>query len=252
MKLRDKLDLADLAGPRTARFLAVLLTIIFLLGLLVAALYGPPRKLPGIAMGWTVLLYVERAAAGAGLVGVVSIVILNTVGGLPSELGTSGMKWPASTPQVEQMREVVDAGRTVVNELKAFASVQAATPEDAERLVEVEQTVEKMDDAVTAAEQDQAIRAAIAELEPLEHEVITRMFWKSQPTGQIAMELKLPLDTIRAFYRNAVFKLQQELGVGDAEAIITQLAARDNDQTERVLKLMQRHAREKARREAAS
>ncbi len=56
-----------------------------------SVLYGTPAKLPGVALGFPVLLHLERAAAVLAVIAVVSIfAYMTSLGYLPSQLGNIG------------------------------------------------------------------------------------------------------------------------------------------------------------------
>jgi hypothetical protein len=57
-------------------------------GFVASALYGTPSKLPGVALGFPVLLHLERAGALLAVVSVVSIfAYMTSLGHLPSQFG---------------------------------------------------------------------------------------------------------------------------------------------------------------------
>jgi hypothetical protein len=65
LRLRDH-DSA--ARARTSRYLAVGALVAGLVVLVVSFIQGPPDSLPAVALGWPVLLYLERAALVAGVI----------------------------------------------------------------------------------------------------------------------------------------------------------------------------------------
>ena len=74
---------------------------------LASVLYGTPARLPGVALGFPLLLHLERAAAVVGAIGAVLVVaILTRHGYLPSQLGNIG--YPAIGRQHELERRVAE------------------------------------------------------------------------------------------------------------------------------------------------
>jgi len=74
---------------------------------LASVLYGTPARLPGVALGFPLLLHLERAAAVVGAIGAVLVVaILTRHGYLPSQLGNIG--YPAVGRQHELERRVAE------------------------------------------------------------------------------------------------------------------------------------------------
>jgi hypothetical protein len=53
---------------------AITPVIVFVLALIGSVAYGSPAKLPGAALGWTLLLHVERASAVLAVLGAVWLV----------------------------------------------------------------------------------------------------------------------------------------------------------------------------------
>jgi hypothetical protein len=85
-----------------------------------------PDGLPGVALGSTVLLHAERAAAlFAIVVGVVSVLREATRGRLPTQLSTSGLGYADPVPpgtSVEALEERVDWLTERVGRLEAPGS----------------------------------------------------------------------------------------------------------------------------------
>lgn len=94
---------------------------------LVSVLEGTPLRLPGVALGSTVLLHAERALAlFAVLIAASSVVLQAARGRLPIEFSTSGLRYEA---------EAADDAAAAVAELQAqFDDLEATTAALAERL----------------------------------------------------------------------------------------------------------------------
>jgi RNA polymerase sigma factor (sigma-70 family) len=116
----------SLGSPRAARALACVLVLLFGVALVLSAVHGTSKRLPGIALAWPALLVVERAAAGTAVVAVVFIVLLNLLRGLlPIELGTGGMKFQSVVvPDAQGQKELEQAAASLRTVQEA---VQAAT-----------------------------------------------------------------------------------------------------------------------------
>jgi hypothetical protein len=107
-----------LAGP---------LGVLALAALVISLVEGAPEALPGVALGSSVLLHAERAAAlFAIVVATVTVLVQASRGRLPSQLSTAGLVYDAETTaqvsvavaglqeQVEELQRTVDA---IVQEL---------------------------------------------------------------------------------------------------------------------------------------
>jgi hypothetical protein len=81
--------------PTGWRF-ALPLAAVIAAGVVVTMIEGAPARLPGVALGSTVLLHVERAAAlFAIVVAVLSVLAQATRGRLPTQLSTGGLAYEA-------------------------------------------------------------------------------------------------------------------------------------------------------------
>jgi len=81
------------SGPQLRRWRGWLFLIpgICIASFVASLLYGTPAKLPGVALGFPVLLHFERAAAVLAVIAVVSIfAYMTSLGHLPSQLGNIG------------------------------------------------------------------------------------------------------------------------------------------------------------------
>ncbi len=79
-----------------ARRLALLLATIVALAVVVTLIEGTPTRLPGVALGSSVLLHVERVAALFAIaVAILSVLTQATRGRLPTQLSTGGLAYEA-------------------------------------------------------------------------------------------------------------------------------------------------------------
>ena len=76
-----------------ARRLALLLAAIVALAVVVTLIEGTPTRLPGVALGSSVLLHVERVAALFAIaVAILSVLTQATRGRLPTQLSTGPLR----------------------------------------------------------------------------------------------------------------------------------------------------------------
>jgi len=106
----------------------VMIPVISIAGFTASVLYGTPVKLPGVALGFPLLLHLERAAALlAVLAGVAVFAYMTSLGHLPSQLGNIGYstvdRQHALDRQVIELRkeirtrlEPLDRGRRASNQ----------------------------------------------------------------------------------------------------------------------------------------
>src|SRR3954452_25540612 len=59
---------APSSRARASRDLALVAVLAALVVLLVSVIQGPPERIPAIALGWPLILYLERAALVAGVI----------------------------------------------------------------------------------------------------------------------------------------------------------------------------------------
>ncbi len=87
MTLRGSDPPSSLLLPRWRGWLIAIPTI-YVGGLIASALYGTPAKLPGVALGFPILLHLERAGAVLAVFSIVSIfAYMTSLGHLPSQFG---------------------------------------------------------------------------------------------------------------------------------------------------------------------
>jgi hypothetical protein len=76
------------------------MALLFGVAVLVSALYGVPKTLPGVALGWPLLLHIERAAGALGAVGAVALVAWRAAHGeFPIKFGQ--LEYPAKEADAE-------------------------------------------------------------------------------------------------------------------------------------------------------
>jgi hypothetical protein len=90
----------------------VVISVVSLAGFTTSVLYGTPAKLPGVALGFPLLLHLERAAALlAALAGVAVFAYMTSLGHLPSQLGNIGYatvdRQHALDRQVTELRQEI-------------------------------------------------------------------------------------------------------------------------------------------------
>jgi hypothetical protein len=101
------------------RLLAAVAVAVVLACVAVSLIEGGPRRLPGVALGSTVLLPAERTLA---LVAALSIALRAARGRLPIELSTSGLRYEAETADaaagaVAQLQDQFDDRVAIVDAL---------------------------------------------------------------------------------------------------------------------------------------
>jgi hypothetical protein len=200
--------------PRTARVVAVIVIVVFLLGFCLSIASGAPRTLPAVALSSPLLFHVERAVVGAALVGAVLIVLLNLLRGeLPSKLSTTGLEWPAAGPEREvlaQLLQVSREQRDAIQQLSTLAS-RDLSPEDALRVEEVGQNVKRMDRSLREAERQEAIADAIGDLPVGEKLVIGLIIYDNLSVSEVAKILGVGHAEVDALLTRAVKTLRKRL-----------------------------------------
>lgn len=205
---------AQLPGRR-GRIVAVLGVIAFLAGLVLGLIHGAPTKLPGVALGWPLLLQAERAAAAAALVTLVAVVFLQLWReGLPSELPL-GVKWPDSgTPEVQERILQVERRSTV-----AFDELRQMVVELARHVPSAQVPTEQLDEAVARWRDDLAqaelkdrVAKAIAKLPEREKLVVGLYYYEELSLTEIAAVLGISASSASRLHRRAVTQLREAVG----------------------------------------
>jgi len=90
---------------------------IFIAGFVASVLYGVPAKLPGVALGFPLLLDLERVVAVLAVAAVVSIfAYMTSLGHLPSQVGNV-IGYPAADRQHELERLTAELDRRIERRL---------------------------------------------------------------------------------------------------------------------------------------
>jgi hypothetical protein len=106
-------------GPLLPRWRGWLIVIpgIYVASFTASILYGVPFKLPGVALGFPLLLDLERAGAVLAVVAVVSIfAFMTSLGHLPSQVG-SVIGYPVADRQHELERVTAELDRRIERRL---------------------------------------------------------------------------------------------------------------------------------------
>jgi hypothetical protein len=127
--------------PRWSGWLAVI-PAIYMTGFIASVLYGVPVKLPGVALGFPVLLDLERAGAVLAVAAVVSIfAYMTSLGHLPSQVGNV-IGYPTADRQHELESLTEDLDRRLEHRLVSLESDRRVSDETlsaiAERLAKLE------------------------------------------------------------------------------------------------------------------
>jgi hypothetical protein len=102
---------------------------IYVGGLVASVLYGTPAKLPGVALGFPMLLHLERAGAVLAVVSVVSIfAYMTSLGHLPSQFGNV-IGYPVADRQHELERLTAELGRRIERRLVPLEEGKRASDE---------------------------------------------------------------------------------------------------------------------------
>ena len=105
---------APSSRARASRNLALVAVLAALLVLVVSLVQGPPDRIPAIALGWPLILYLERAALVAGVIMGIGGTADRMLRGDPVQ-GFSAPGGPG-VQLVEEVAEVDEALRDVVDE----------------------------------------------------------------------------------------------------------------------------------------
>jgi TolA-binding protein len=99
--------------------LTLLLALAIVAAIVISLIEGAPRRLPGVALGSTVLLHVERVAAlFAVALAVVSVFAQANRGRLPTQLSTTGLGYPAEAEAAEEAMAAIETLQDQLNELQ--------------------------------------------------------------------------------------------------------------------------------------
>jgi hypothetical protein len=121
-------SLSILLLPRWRGWLIVIPGI-YVGGFVASVLYGTPAKLPGVALGFPMLLHLERAGAVLAVVSVVSIfAYMTSLGHLPSQFGNV-IGYPVADRQHELERLTAEFGRRIERRLVPLEEGKRASDE---------------------------------------------------------------------------------------------------------------------------
>ncbi|MGA9875393.1 MAG: hypothetical protein WBQ21_06250 [Solirubrobacteraceae bacterium] len=118
-------------GPLLPRWRGWLILIpgIFIAGFVASVLHGVPAKLPGVALGFPVLLDLERAGAVLAVAAVVSIfAYMTSLGHLPSQVGNV-IGYPAADRQHELERWTEELDQRIEQRLAPLEEGQRVSDE---------------------------------------------------------------------------------------------------------------------------
>ncbi len=190
--------------------------IAFVAGLALALGHGTPAKLPGIALGWPLLLQGERAAAAAALVAVAAVVVLHLWHeDLPSEL-PGGVKWTGAEADREARERILQVER---QSTVAFEELRRMVTELAEHVPAAHVSAEPLAEAVAKwrseldiAELKDRIAKAIAELPEREKLVIALYYYENESLDEIAKVLEVSPSIASQIHQRAVMRLREQTG----------------------------------------
>lgn len=99
--------------------LTLLLALVIAAAIVISLVEGAPRRLPSVALGSTVLLHVERAAAlFAVALAVVSVFAQASRGRLPTQLSTTGLGYPADAEAADEAKAAIETLQGQLDELQ--------------------------------------------------------------------------------------------------------------------------------------
>jgi len=98
-------------------------------GFVASVLYGTPAELPGVVLGFPMLLHLERAGAVLAVVSVVLIfAYMTSLGHLPNQVG-SVIGYSAADRQHDHERLAVEIGRRLERRLVPLEEAERASDE---------------------------------------------------------------------------------------------------------------------------
>jgi hypothetical protein len=138
----------NLLLPRWRGWL-IMIPGIYVGGFAASVLYGTPTKLPGVALGFPMLLHLERAGAVLAVVSVVSIfAYMTSLGHLPSQFGNViGYTVADRQHELEQLSAEVDRRikRRLVPLEEGKRASDAVLPVIAEQLTALDRRVDAVE-----------------------------------------------------------------------------------------------------------
>jgi hypothetical protein len=138
---------SSLLLPRWRGWLIVIPGI-YVGSLVASMLYGTPAELPGVALGFPMLLHLERAGAVLAMVSVVSIfAYMTSLGHLPSQFGNV-IGYPVADRQHELERLTAEVGRRIERRLIPLEEGKRASDEMLPAITEQLTALDRRVDAV--------------------------------------------------------------------------------------------------------
>jgi hypothetical protein len=139
---------SSLLLPRWRGWLVVIPGI-YVGGVVASVLYGAPAKLPGVALGFPMLLHLERAGAVLAVVSVVSIfAYMTSLGHLPSQFGNV-IGYPVADRQHELEQLTAEVDRRIERRLvpleEGKRASDAVLPVIAEQLTALDRRVDAVE-----------------------------------------------------------------------------------------------------------
>ncbi|MEY2472599.1 MAG: hypothetical protein QOK28_1928 [Actinomycetota bacterium] len=107
------------------------------------------------------------------------------------------------------------AARKVMHEHRRFARSTNALRRLGARRIATELEADTVARAVDAASQAEALRAALATLDPQSRELLLLVTWEDLTYAEAAAAMDLPIGTVRSRVHRARRKLAEQLGVDD-------------------------------------
>lgn len=207
---------ADLLGSTTAaRTVGWILVLAFVVGLILSAVHGVHGKLPGVSLGWPVLLVVERAAVGTGVIGLAFFVVVGLLQGRwPEELGPNHLKWEAlaattGEAQSQDIHEAAKEAEALAETLQELEKKPAAAPE----LKQILDRFEGLRERLVQAERRDEVRNALLALPERERQAISLVYFDGVP--EPLARQALGLNSVRALdhvLNSAHLHLRDRLG----------------------------------------
>jgi RNA polymerase sigma factor (sigma-70 family) len=207
--------------------LAVGVVLTFVGAIVASIASGTPSKLPGIALGWSVLLHIERAAAIASAVAVAAVVILQFWRGqLPTSLPL-GVGWASTGGAVdrdarEQILRVERESKTAFDELRRGFERLATGEHIASSDIEaVQEAAKRWEDAINVAERKDEVANAITELPERLRLIVALYDYEHLTQHEIAQMLGVSQPRVSQLHSEAISRLRGRLGrdpFGDDDA----------------------------------
>jgi RNA polymerase sigma factor (sigma-70 family) len=198
--------------------LAIVVAIAFAVALALSIGHGTSPKLPGIALGWPLLLHIERAATAALIVGISAVVLLQLWRGrLPTKL-PGGVEFEERAERApdrdvrEQLLRVEQESRAAFGELRRAVQRLADGLPSESTFQAVEEASNRWDGALDIAKQRDAIANAISELPEREKLVIALHYYEKLSLREISEILGVTEARASQLHTKAILRLRARLG----------------------------------------